>query len=69
MSAAADDPQRAPVRISVVATVGYLAFIAGPPLLGFLGEHLGVLRSLTVVGALALHALVVLPAAREPERA
>lgn len=68
MSAAADDPDRAPVRISVVATIGYLAFIAGPPLLGFLGEHIGVLKSLTVVGALALLALIVLPAAREPER-
>lgn len=69
MSAAADDEEHAAMRISVVATVGYLAFIAGPPLLGFLGEHIGVLRSLTVVGALALLALVVLPAAREPERA
>lgn len=69
MSAAADDEARAPVRISVVATIGYMAFIAGPPLLGFLGEHIGVLRSLTVVGALALLALLVLPAAREPERA
>lgn len=69
MSAAADDEARAPLRISVVATIGYLAFIAGPPLLGFLGEHLGVLKSLTVVGALALLALIVLPAAREPEGA
>ena len=69
MSAAADEQDRAPMRISVVATIGYLAFIAGPPLLGFLGEHLGVLRSLTVVGALALLALLVLPAAREPDRA
>ena len=69
MSAAADDEDGAAMRISVVATIGYLAFIAGPPLLGFLGEHIGVLRSLTVVGALALLALVVLPAAREPERA
>jgi len=68
MSAAADDQDRAPLRISVVATIGYVAFIAGPPLLGFLGEHLGILRSLTVVGALALLALLVIPAAREPER-
>ncbi|MDO5533844.1 MAG: MFS transporter [Propionibacteriaceae bacterium] len=67
MSAAADDEDRAAMRISVVATIGYLAFIAGPPLLGFLGEHIGVLRSLTVVGALALLALLILPAAREPE--
>ena len=67
MSAAADEEERAPMRISVVATIGYMAFIAGPPLLGFLGEHVGVLRALSVVGALALLALLVVPAVREPE--
>ncbi|KAB7743371.1 MFS transporter [Nostocoides sp. F2B08] len=67
MSAAADEEDRAPMRISVVATIGYMAFIAGPPLLGFLGEHVGVLRALSVVGALALLALLVVPAVREPE--
>lgn len=67
MSAAADEEERAPMRISVVATIGYMAFIAGPPLLGFLGEHVGVLRALSVVGALALLALLVVPAVQEPE--
>ena len=42
MSAAADDPQRAAARLSVVSTIGYLAFIVGPPLLGLLGDHVGV---------------------------
>ena len=68
MSAAADDPERAAARISVVATIGYTAFIAGPPLLGFLGDHFGILRSLLAVGALLVLALLVLPAVREPER-
>ena len=68
MSAAADDEDRAPMRISVGATIGYLAFIAGPPLLGFLGEHVGVLRALSVVGALALLALAAIPATRRPGR-
>ena len=68
MSAAADDPERAAARISVVATIGYTAFIAGPPLLGFLGDHFGILRSLLAVGALLVVALLVLPAVREPER-
>lgn len=67
MSAAADDPDRAAARMSVVSTIGYTAFIAGPPLLGFLGDHVGVLRSLLVVGAMAAVALVALPAVREPE--
>lgn len=68
MSASADDPTRAAARMSVVATIGYGAFIAGPPLLGFLGDKVGVLQSLTVVGAGALLALLAVTAVREPER-
>lgn len=66
MSASADDPRRASARMSVVATIGYAAFIAGPPLLGFLGDRFGVLHALLVVGALALASLVAVPAVREP---
>lgn len=69
MSASADDPERAAARMSVVATIGYVAFIAGPPVLGLLGDEVGVLHSLVVVGALAVLALAVIPAVREPERA
>lgn len=65
MSAAADDPARAAARLSVVSTVGYLAFIVGPPLLGLLGDHVGVLRSLLLVGLLAVPALFAVPAVRE----
>lgn len=64
MSAAADDPARAHARISVVSTIGYTAFLAGPPLLGFLGDHVGVLRSLLVVAAVSVLSLLVVPAAR-----
>lgn len=66
MSAAADDPARAPLRISVVSTVGYGAFLGGPPLLGFLGDQVGVLNALLAVGAISLIALFVVPAAKEP---
>ncbi|WP_323097495.1 MFS transporter [Intrasporangium sp. YIM S08009] len=66
MSAAADDPRRAAARMSVVSTIGYTAFLAGPPLLGFLGDHVGVLHSLLVVGVLCAVALLALPAVREP---
>ena len=55
--------------MSVVSTIGYTAFLAGPPLLGFLGDHFGVLHSLLVVGAMAVVALVAIPAVREPDRA
>jgi fucose permease len=66
MSAAADDPQHAAARVSVVASIGYTAFLAGPPLIGFLADHVGVLQALYVVlGALVLGMLVV-AAAREP---
>lgn len=55
MSAAADDPARAAARVSVVSSVGYTAFLAGPPLIGLLAETSGILRALFVVlGALVL---------------
>ena len=44
MSAAADDPARAAVRVSVVSSIGYTAFLAGPPLIGLLAEHVGILQ-------------------------
>jgi fucose permease len=59
MSAAADDPAHAPARVSVVASIAYTAFLAGPPLIGFLGEHVGVLRALSVVAGLLAVALLV----------
>ncbi len=49
MSAAADDPARAAARVSAAATIGYIAFLAGPPLLGFVSEHIGLLNSLFVI--------------------
>jgi MFS family permease len=55
MSAAADDPTRAAIRVSVAGSIGYGAFLSGPPLVGLLAEHLGVLRAiLCVFGALAI---------------
>jgi MFS family permease len=49
MSAAADQPARAPARVSVVSSIGYTAFLAGPPVLGWLGDQFGVHRALLVV--------------------
>ncbi len=49
MSAAADDPAKAAARVSVVSTIGYGAFLCGPPLLGLLAEHVGILHSLLAV--------------------
>ena len=59
MSAGADDPARAASRVSVVASIGYCAFLAGPPLIGFLGQRFTVLHALTAVAVLlALAALI-----------
>ncbi|THJ68802.1 MFS transporter [Arthrobacter echini] len=65
MSAAADDPERAAARVSVVSTVGYTAFLAGPPLLGFLGDLVGIRSALLAVGVAVLASFLVAPAARE----
>jgi MFS family permease len=51
MSAAADDAALAPGRVSAVATIGYAAFLAGPALIGVIGNETGVLRALTVTAA------------------
>ncbi|WP_238692436.1 MFS transporter [Rothia koreensis] len=64
MSAASDEPMRAAARLSVVSTLGYTAFLGGPPLLGFLGDHVGPLNALLAVGVAALLAIAVVPAAR-----
>jgi hypothetical protein len=40
-----------------VATIGYAAFLAGPSLIGVIGNDIGVLRALTVTaGVLAIGA-------------
>ncbi len=52
MSAAADDPARAAPRVSAVASIGYCAFLGGPPLIGFLADHYTVVRALLAVAVL-----------------
>jgi predicted MFS family arabinose efflux permease len=52
MSAAADDPAKAAARVSAAATIGYVAFLAGPPALGFVSDHIGLLNTLYVIVAL-----------------
>ncbi|WP_169089344.1 MFS transporter [Paenibacillus sp. PL91] len=49
LSAVGDEPKGAATRVGAVATSGYIAALVGPPLLGFLGEHFGLLRALIVV--------------------
>jgi len=49
ISAASDDPLRAARRTSVVSTIGYVAFLGGPPLLGMLAGHVGFRNALLVI--------------------
>lgn len=67
ISAASDTGPDAPTRVSVVATTGYLAFLVGPPLLGFLGEHYGLRSAMLAVLALVLIAALVAKAVAKPE--
>lgn len=59
MSAGADDPRHAAARVTVISTIGKFATFAGPPLIGFLGEHITVLHALLLVAALQAVALVL----------
>lgn len=49
MSAAADDPAKAASRVAAAATIGYVAFLCGPPILGWIGDHIGLLNTLLIV--------------------
>ena len=76
MSAAADDPAHAAARVSAAATIGYVAFLCGPPILGFISEHIGLLNTLFIVvglivasGLFSSSARPLVPAARTKEHA
>ena len=64
MSAAADQGRYAAGRVSVVATIGYLAFLAGPPLVGLIGNEVGVLHALSITAGLLAVGLLVAGATR-----
>ncbi|MFD8687094.1 MFS transporter [Streptomyces sp. NPDC059651] len=52
VSAAGDHPHDAAARVGAVSTAGYIAFLVGPPALGFLADHIGLRLTMTVVLAL-----------------
>jgi fucose permease len=66
MSAGADEPAMAAPRVSVIASIGYCAFLAGPPLIGFLGDHFTVLRAVLAVAVLLAMAMMITGAIRPP---
>ena len=68
MSAGGDDPANAAMRVSVVASVGYVAFLGGPPLVGLLAEHFDVLHAMLVVAAVTPVGFFLATFLREPKR-
>ncbi|MEE6282603.1 MFS transporter [Georgenia sunbinii] len=72
MSAAGDEPLKAAMRVSVVSTVGYTAFLTGPPLLGLLADHVGYRHALLAIAVPLVVGFclsgVARPAAARPAR-
>lgn len=65
ISAAGDSGEHTAARVGLAATIGYVAFLVGPPVLGFLGEHYGLRSALIAVLVLVLAAAFITPAARK----
>ena len=62
LSAAGDSGPDSAARVALASVIGYLAFLVGPPTLGFLGEEIGLRGALVVPLAVALLAAVLSPA-------
>jgi fucose permease len=68
ISAAADGPASAP-RVSAVTTFGYVAFLVGPPFLGFLGQTWGLLNMFLLLAVFLAGTIYVAKAAAPLEEA
>lgn len=66
MSAGADEAAMAAPRVSVIASIGYCAFLAGPPLIGFVGDHFTVLRAVLAVAVLLAMVTMITGVIRPP---
>ncbi|MFF7646112.1 MFS transporter [Streptomyces canus] len=69
LSAAGDSGPDQTARVSLVAIIGYVAFLVGPPALGFLGEHYGLRTAMVAVLVFVASAVVIAPAADTRDRA
>lgn len=63
IAAASESGPDSVARVSLVAVAGYIAFLVGPPLLGFLGEEFGLRMAMLVVLGLLSVTVVLAPAA------
>lgn len=62
LSAAGESGPDENARVGLVATIGYVAFLIGPPGLGLLGEHTGLRAAMLVVLAFVACAAFLAPA-------
>nr|WP_324606078.1 MFS transporter [Streptomyces sp. 351MFTsu5.1] len=69
LSAAGDSGPEQTARVSLVAIIGYVAFLVGPPALGFLGDHYGLRSAMIVVLVFVASAILIAPAADTRDRA
>lgn len=70
LSAAGDSGPNAAARVSLVSTIGYLAFLVGPPALGLLGDAVGLRNALLAPMIVVLLAAFLAPVTRpRPEQA
>jgi MFS family permease len=66
MSAAADDPRNAAGRVAAVSTVGSIANLSGPTIIGLVGGQIGVLHAFLVPSAIIAVAFLATGAMRPP---
>ena len=59
------DPAMTAARLSVLSTIGYTAFLAGPPTLGYIAEHVGYRSALAVIVIPVVVATILTPTVRE----
>lgn len=63
LSLAADSGPNPATRVAVASTIGYLAFLVGPPLLGLVGDDVGLRTALLVPMAMMMIGAVIAPLA------
>lgn len=69
LSLAGDSGPNPAARVALASTIGYLAFLVGPPLLGLVGDDLGLRTALLVPMVMMLVGAVVARAvSKKPER-
>lgn len=68
VSAAADRPATAIRDVAAVSAIAYTAYLLGPMMIGFLGEHFGLLNAFWALIAFSVVVVVFAGWAREPGR-